>query len=237
MQKEDVERFNEAIQATAEVYGQRLSASALKIWWQVLKPYTLEQVWQALSHHVTASVYAPKPADVVSYIQQGDGRPDPEEAWSIALEAADENATVVWTDEIAEAKSAADTALANRDRVGARMAFLETYRSLINKARERHEPPRWWLSPGQDPERRAEAVREAYEKERITQEKAEKLLPERVEEIRGGEQPALSAGEVQSHIEEVRAALAPPETEEEPPPPPVSEGAEGDIARGADDGG
>lgn len=183
MNHAEADQFNEILQATMEVYGGRISAAALKVWWNALEPYGLPDVQQALSAHVQHSVFAPKPADVIGYLQALDGRPGVEEAWTTGKVSGDESETVVWTDEIAQAMDAARPLLQDGDEVAARMAFKERYQALVQQARDRGEPVRWWPSLGHDPQRRLAAVRHAVEQGRISQEAAEKALPHHAEDL------------------------------------------------------
>ncbi len=58
-----------------------------------------------------------------------DGRPGPEEAWSLCPK--DDELSVVWTPEMAQAFGAARPILLSGDAVGARMAFREVYSRLL----------------------------------------------------------------------------------------------------------
>lgn len=83
--------------------------------------------------------------------------PGPEEAWGIALSGADENRSIVWTDEIAQAAGASHEQLKAGDTVGARMAFLEKYRQLVSESEKKGSIPIWSASLGFDKAIRDEA--------------------------------------------------------------------------------
>lgn len=87
----------------------------------------------------------------------------------------DEAASVVWTDEMAEAMRIAVELMDSP--VQARMAFLEKYRVLVREAREARKPPKWWASLGHDPHGRERALLEAVERGRLPQARALELLP------------------------------------------------------------
>lgn len=139
------------------------------MWWLALKDYPMDEVRAAFSAHIAdpqRGRFVPVPADIVAQIQAracADGRPGPEVAWSIALEARDEAASVVWTPEIAAAWDVARPIMALGDEVGARMAFKEAYTAALQAARATYHPARWLLSEGFDKARRAQALRLAIE--------------------------------------------------------------------------
>lgn len=92
------------------------------------------------------------------------GRLSPDEAWSLALSARDEAATVVWNDEIEQAWwGAAELMRGSRpDLVGGRRAFIDTYTSVCHRKRERGELPIVSASLGTDKRLQVEAVRKAH---------------------------------------------------------------------------
>lgn len=150
-----------ALCATAETLGQVLSANAAELMAQDLADYGMDDLANALQacrRELTGKLTL---AAILQRIQAADGRPDPNEAWSIALAAADEAESVMMTEEIRQAMSAAAPSLAARDKVGARMSFLSAYQRLVDAARRTATPVSWSLSLGHDPQRRIAAVEEA----------------------------------------------------------------------------
>jgi hypothetical protein len=110
------------------------------------------------------------------------GHPGPEEAWAIAHRTIvgkkfeeNEQASVVWTDEIRDAFSVA-RALSD-DAVAARVAFKEKYVQLVSEARSKRLIPNWIMSLGYDKGGREVAVREAVERGRLTHDQAYRLVP------------------------------------------------------------
>lgn len=114
----------------------------------------------------------PTLADILARIE--DGRPGAEEAW--AMIPRDEDGSVVWTSEMAEAFGTARRLLP--DEVAARMAFRETYLKLLADARAERRPARWEVSLGMDKNGRVAALQEAVRKKRIGQDQAQALLPD-----------------------------------------------------------
>lgn len=137
------------------------------VWFEVLRPYTLAQVTAGMTAHMRAPATGrtlPIPADIVAQIEgvaADDGRPGGNEAWAIALDARHESATVVWTEEMAEAWSFATPIMDIGDETGARMAFLEAYARCCKSARASGRAVRWTASLGHDEAQRARAIQAA----------------------------------------------------------------------------
>lgn len=155
------------------------NAEAAAIFFEAMRPYTLRQFSEALTRHMKdpeRGKFAPVPADLIAKIDlAGDGRPGPEEAWAMIPD--DESATVVWTDEMADAYGLCAPLLARRDRVGARMAFKERYERSVALARHSGLGVRWSVSLGHDLEQRKRALMAAVEAGRITAAIAHEAMP------------------------------------------------------------
>lgn len=180
MNQNEKRDFGVLLSAVLDVYGANSTAAGVGIWWAALERFPLEAVRGALSAHVQDSVagkFAPKPADIIGKLQAMDGRPGPEEAWSMIPR--DEATSVVWTDEMSQAFGVALPLLEEGDQIAARMAFLERYRTLMQKARDSGEPVNWWPSLGTDQRGREVALLEARDKGRLTHEHVAGLLPHR----------------------------------------------------------
>lgn len=153
--------------------AQPLGGTAKALYFRALAEHPLAAVRAALDAHVKdpqRGRWFPKPADLIAQLQglaADDGRPGPEEAWSIAMGSSDEAATVVWTQEIAEAMGVAGPVLQADDKVGARMAFRETYERLVEAARKQRKPVAWSASLGHDTRRQAEAIKLAVDAGRL----------------------------------------------------------------------
>lgn len=150
-----------AICATAETLGQTLSASAAELMASDLAGYPTELIagaLQACRRELTGKLTL---AAIIERLQARDGRPDPDEAWAIALCAYDESDSVVITEELHIALSAARPVLERGDKIGARMAFKAAYVRVVDAARREGTPVEWALSLGTAPQRRVAAVEEA----------------------------------------------------------------------------
>lgn len=144
------------------------NATNTALWFRALAAYDIATVRAGFDGHVKdpqRGRFVPTPADIVAQIvgaAAADGRPGPEEAWAIAVQATDEARTVVWTDEIAQAWGMAQPVLQKGDDVGARMTFREVYNRLVTDAREAGRKPMWTASLGDDKEQRDIAMQRAW---------------------------------------------------------------------------
>lgn len=183
MQESDKANFAALVTGVMDVYGSKATQASLSIWWAALQRFPFEAVRSGLSAHVQdpiAGKFAPKPADIIGKLQSMDGRPGPEEAWSMIPR--DESSSVVWTEEMAEAFGVANPLLNEGDQVAARMAFTERYRALVQQARDAGKPVKWMPSLGTDRLGREGALLEAESKGRLTSEHVAGLLPYREEQ-------------------------------------------------------
>lgn len=153
----------EAIAVTAEVMGTTLSPAAARVFAHDLAEHDDASVLAALVRVRREVRGRLTVADVISRID--DGRPGPEEAW--AMMPRDEATTVVWTDEMSEAWGRALPLLDAGDAIAARMAFLETYRAAVVKARADKRQAKWRVSPGTDVEQRRLAIEDAVKRGRL----------------------------------------------------------------------
>lgn len=162
----------QAIAVTAELTGARLSEPAALVLAQDLATYPRPLVLDALRRCRRELRTRLTAGEVIARID--DGRPGVEEAW--AMIPRDESASVVWTEEMAQAYGVARHLL--DDPVAARMAFKESYLRLVAAARDRGEPAKWTPSLGHSKAEREAALLEAVERGRIAIEYARDLVPE-----------------------------------------------------------
>lgn len=170
--------FAKVLRTTLDLYGKATTGESIALWWALLAPYPLQAVKVALGDHCRESKFSPTPADVIAMLRAADGRLSADEAWAIAIDAKDEAATVVWTDEMRDAfHEAAQPLLENGDKVAARMAFVEAYRRLVAAARRQGKEQHWNISLGDDKQGRVHAVTRAVEAGRIESRMARHYLP------------------------------------------------------------
>lgn len=176
LSSEDLAALAGAICATAETLGQTISAGAAQLMAEDLAehdPLDIRRALQACRRELTGKLTL---AAILQRIQAADGRPGKDEAWSIALEAADESATVVMTAEILQAMTAAQPVLDQGDKIGARMAFMSAYERLVTIARAEAVPTTWSVSLGFDSARRVTAIESAVRMQLISQQAGAQYL-------------------------------------------------------------
>lgn len=176
----DANNFGKLLQANLDGHaGEKvfLSDDAKRWWWNALQPYPIHLIEQAFVMHTRRSVHKPKPADIIGFINQQDGRPSSDEAWPIALQAADEGATAVWTAEIEQAWYHCFPIFDQGDEVGARMSFRQYYDRLVTDARDSGVPVKWNVSLGQDPNLRTIALVKAEKQGLLSHDRVAQMLP------------------------------------------------------------
>lgn len=166
--------LTEAVKGTYAVIGQSMTDTELAMVVSDLSVYPPAAVLTALTRcrrelkRITLS-------DIIDRIPGG--HPGVEEAWAmVSTVMRDEQASIVWTDEMRQAYGVA-VALSD-DPVAARMAFKESYLSQIGEARAKGQLVKWSVSLGWDKQRREIVVKEAVEKGRLTHESALAYCPD-----------------------------------------------------------
>ncbi len=166
---QDKKEFGEILSAVMMLYSKDATAILLRLYWNSLIEYPLDQVRRAFDHWVKdpkQGTFMPKPADIIRTIQEVNGTPESQwlsanEAWAIALPAADEAATVVWTQEMAKAWAVSKPILDAGDKIGARMAFIPAYERFVDQAKRESRTPHYEISAGWDANLRELAVQNA----------------------------------------------------------------------------
>jgi len=171
-----------AVAVTAELTGTDLSETAADVMCKDLSIYPLQQVLGALTRCRKELRYKLTTADVISRLE--DGRPMVEQAWAMIPQ--NEDDSVVWTAEMAEAYGAAAPLLKGGDAIAARMAFKQVYEKIVQLARDEGRPVKWVPSFGFDKAGREDAVIAAVEKGRMTRQRAIGLIPYS-DRLHGGE--------------------------------------------------
>lgn len=182
MRIEDKPAFTQLIAATMAIYERQMTTAVVDVFFSALGKYDLPTVREALNRHMQdpdAGRFAPKPADLIRQVvtaKASDGRPGRDEAWSIALRAQDETETVLVTEEILGALQVAQPLLEVRDKVAARLAFVEAYDRLVGEKRAAAVPFEWQVSLGTDKSRRVSAIERAKVSGLLPAPRAELLL-------------------------------------------------------------
>jgi hypothetical protein len=161
----------------AEYYDKTLSSNQIEMFVEDLGSINLEQLKFAIKKYRTdpKSVFFPLPSKLIGLVSESDGRPGDDEAWAMIPK--DEDASVIWTTEMAEAFGVC-LPLIYEDKIAARMAFKESYEALIKNARQNGKPVKWLPTFGRDKLGREAALRVAIDKNRITLGHAQSIVPE-----------------------------------------------------------
>jgi len=152
--------------------GKEYSVAAMTELFEMLEPYSLDVLKSALRLHRTQSKFAPTLHDVLDLLRPKLPKHlSPDEAWSIALRSFDESETVVMTQEMLEARSAAWDVWNSGDKIGARMAFRSAYERLVSNSKS----VVWQVSIGWDSAKREDAVRKAVEQGLLPRRELDKI--------------------------------------------------------------
>ena len=157
--------------------GEVPDVDVLRLWWSALCRYELQAVRAALSQYTMRGKFAPVPADILEILDKAfpDGRPGPDEAWSMVPR--DEATSAVLNDEIGEAMQAARPLLNEGDQIAARMAFKEAYTRIVDRNKLAGLKPKWFPSLGHDPEGREHVLNDAVAKGLLSSDQVAGLLP------------------------------------------------------------
>ncbi|PHN79922.1 hypothetical protein [Pseudomonas syringae] len=176
MNDQQVAGLAAAICATAEAMGQEMNPGTAAIMAEDLCAYSVPIVKAALKACRFEVKGKLAMADILQRVQSSDGHPGKDEAWAIAMTTNDEFETVVLTDEIQLALTAAKPVLDAGDKIGARMAFISAYERLVTQSRIDQKGVNWHVSVGFDANRRVEAITKAVQMQRIPQERGQLYL-------------------------------------------------------------
>jgi hypothetical protein len=163
----------EAIALTAEVCGLALSQAAAEMLARDLVGFNEADIIAALTRCRMELQGPLKVSDILARIE--DGRPDVDEAWAMMPET--ESASVVWTDEMAQAWGVAFPLLSVGDQGGAHRVFKDAYAKAVLNARIKREPVRWIPSLGSDVASRESVLLEAVQRRRLSAAHVAQLLP------------------------------------------------------------
>jgi len=167
-----MKRIAHALQIAFEYCGQRMSDEVIADMATELNVFPAEDVIASLKR-CRCELKSIKYTDILDRLPGQ--HPGVEQAWGTVSKAMNnEQVSICWTEEMRTAYGAA--APLAEDKIAARMAFKETYTELVSEARARRAMPTWSVSLGWDKTLRDECVREAAQKNMISQVYAAKLL-------------------------------------------------------------
>lgn len=161
MTPEQEEQLVDMILVTAEVMGHELKPSAVMMMVSDLAGYDFAAVANTLNRCRKEQTGRLTLKGILDLLAPAGGWLTANEAWSLALPAADERNTVVWTSEASKAWSVALPLLEAGDKVGARMAFIAAYERHVSTAKSEGKQPVHEVSAGWDAAGRELAIQQA----------------------------------------------------------------------------
>lgn len=182
-QLDDFKRFSTKLQKAFTLADKPLEPHLIALYWETLHTVPIDKLLMAVETHIRdpqRGHFAPKPSDILRFIPSDPHTADlpADEAWAIALGAADEKNTVVWTVSIQGAWFACLPIYALGDAIGARMAFRSAYERLVTDATIAGFRPHWVISLGWDREQSEQVLRHAALLGRISPDLVAGYLPE-----------------------------------------------------------
>lgn len=163
----------QAIAVTAELTQTQLSETAARVMAEDLAQFDEQMVLGALVRCRRELKKQMCISDIIDRLE--DGRPGANEAWAMIPK--NENDSVVWTREMAEAYGVCYQLMNEGDMIAARMAFIEAYKERCADARNNAIQIKWEPSLGYDKNGREHVIMAAVEKGLLRSDHAAKLLP------------------------------------------------------------
>ena len=71
MDSNDSNKFKEIITLISETYSEQFSQTKLKLWWDIFKPYQIQDFEKAVYDHISSpdcGMFSPKPANITKYL-------------------------------------------------------------------------------------------------------------------------------------------------------------------------
>lgn len=168
------EELIKVLMATAEVIGDQLRPNAAVFMVSDLAAYPVPLIDRALASCRRELKGKLSLAAILERID--DGHPSPNEAWAIAMRAADERSTVVWTEQTRDAWNKALPLVEAGDIIAARPAFLEVYSRLVKDARAAQKTASHQISLGADASARDGVLQQAVAAGQLVHEQVAEFL-------------------------------------------------------------
>lgn len=159
----------------ASVSNQMPDEETINYVFELLMDYQLSSVINALKVFGKKNKFAPTANDVIEILDTGNKRPGADEAWAMRPES--EDATTVWTEEMAQAYQIAFPLIQDGDLIGARMAFKSSYERLCSESSIISKPILWKVSIGYDKSQIKDIVYKAVEQGKLTSDQVIKYIP------------------------------------------------------------
>lgn len=179
-----MQKILEQLAGTAELMGQQLSPNAAAMMVNDLSEYNPSLIVEALSALRKDAKARFSIGAIIEKIESltPNGRPSPEEAWAMVPK--DENTSVVMTNEMLRALGVVQQLIDDGDMVAARMAFKESYSSIVSFNKLHGIKCEWIPSLGFNKEGRIPVLAEALRLGRMSQDHVLRIVaPEFADDI------------------------------------------------------
>jgi len=149
MQREEFNEFIETWAVAHEIMagGRQFSNMAMKAMFNLLAPYPLEIIKQAVNKHMAIAQFAPQVSDIIKLLNVGNTRPSADEMWA-EIPKDNDSCAVVSEESMAAWCLVSD--LYKTDRIGARMGFKAAYERITQENVVQNKPIKWFFSHGTD---------------------------------------------------------------------------------------
>lgn len=174
MKSTDKRDLAEILGQVYEVNGKTMTEASVKLWFNILEPYELEDVRAALGQLMRTSEYLPKPAAVIDILEPSQW-PTPAEAWATYPHSEQDTAAVC--EETLAAWASAEGLYESGDAIGARRAFEGAYTRHMDEAKRKgRRKPAWMLSVGWDAQKREAGALDAVKRGLLPHKACERYL-------------------------------------------------------------
>ena len=146
------------------IFRQEVEIPVIKVFWQSLNEFEINEVEAAFNGYLRVGRFMPTPAEIISRIPRSKLHLDKNEAWALCQRLTNEDDTAIITGQMREAWAIASTVLEVKDKVGARMAFIEAYERLVRENPE----VKWEVQGGINKELKYQRVVEAVKLGRLS---------------------------------------------------------------------
>ena len=161
----DKNKFVEILTTCSSIYRQEIETPAIKVFWSLLSGYEINEVEAAFYKYMSEGRFMPTPAEIIARISSTKKHVDKNEAWAICSRLATEEDTAIITAQMRDAWAISYPIYEAGDKVGARMAFIETYERLVAFNPEIH----WEVQGGSNKSLKQHRVEEAVRIGRLSE--------------------------------------------------------------------
>ena len=206
MTKDDSPQFLDFLRKVMKSYDMPSpSQQQIELWWGALEMHSLDDLHWAFMEHARdpeAGQYKPMPAHLIKHLRRRirEEWPSDAQAWRQAKEAVDQDVTIVWTREAAQAAAEVEHMLYDGNETGAWIAFREIYNRSVERAVLEDRKPKDSIqaSIGYDSQQRATVIEQAAAAGLLPQPEAAHLLAHHHRETGGIAQALLEGPRAES---------------------------------------